>query len=289
MSASIRPANLADADAVAVFLNRYMNPRIPVTRWRNLFTFPWAVPREATDFGRVAVSDGEVVGFISRIYSQRLIDGERHLVANISSWYQRKDHRRGNLGLRLYRELLQDRGPATYTVLSIARRTYPLYDRWGFSVLDESRWLWRRQSAPGRDVEIVTDVALIDRAVDSEQRRMLRDHRGFELWPVLVSTPDGDCLAVLTAKHKGEDELFLDVLHVSRPEILMRYGGAIANRLLPEGKAVLAADARFLPGPPIGAECVPIAIPRRYLSDGLEPGALDLMYSETVLLNLKLS
>jgi GNAT superfamily N-acetyltransferase len=289
MSVCIRPAYRSDADAVAAFLNRHMNPRIPPRRWRNLFHFPWALPAGGVDYGRVALADGEVVGFISRIFSERMIKGRRELIANISSWYLRKDYRRGSLGMRLYRQLLDERGPATYTVVSIARRTYPVYDRWGFGMLDRYRWLWRRSSSPTDDTEVIIDRRRIERALNEEQRKMLADHRGFDLWPALIRTPDGDCLAVLTAKYKGDDVLFLDILHLSRPDLFERCARQVANRLLPAGKSVLAVDARFVSAAPLAAERVPIAVPRRYLSDRVAPRALDFMYSEIVLLNLKLS
>jgi len=290
MSVQIRPALQSDADSVAVFLNRHMDARIPVERWRRLFHFPWTMPAGGADYGRVALSGGEVVGFISRIYSERTIEGRRELVANISSWYLRKDHRKGSLGLRIYRELLEDRGLATYTVLSIARRTYSLYDRWGFGMLDEYRWLWHRDTSPPMGtVEVLTDRREIELAVDTEHKRLLHDHRDADLWPALIRTADGDCLMVVTAKRKGDDVLFLDVLHLSRPGLFEKNVMQIANQLLRDDTSVLAVDSRFLSAAPPGGERVPIRVPRRYLSDRISPQALDLMYSEVVLLNLKLS
>jgi len=289
MSVQIRPARQSDADAVAAFLNRHMDQRISVERWRRLFHLPWPLPAGAPDYGRIALSHGEVVGFISRIYSERSIAGRRELIANLSSWYLRKDHRKGSLGLRLYRELLEDRGQATYTALSIARRTYSLYDRWGFDMLDQHRWLWRRDASAADEVDVLTDWHAVAEEVDAQQQQMLHDHRHGDVWPALIRTVDGDCLAVMTVKRKGDDVLYFDVLHLSRPDLFERHAVQIANRLLPDNRAVLAADARFLSAPPPGGERVPIAVPRRYLSDRISPRALDFMYSEVVLLDLKLS
>jgi hypothetical protein len=289
MNAQIRPALQSDADAVAVFLNRHMNARIPVERWRNLFHLPWAMPADAPDYGRVAVSRGEVVGFAGRIYAERMIDGQRELVANLNSWYLRGDHREGRLGLRLHQEMLDTRGQASFTVFSIARRTYPIYDRWGFGMLDESRWLWRRDSASANAVEVVTDRETIEKEIDAHQQQMLYDHREADLWPALIRTDAGDCLAVITAKRKRDHVLFLDVLHLSRPELFENNAVQIANALLPEDNSVLAVDSRFVSADPPGGERVPIPVPRRYISDQLSPAALDIMYSEIVLLNHKLS
>lgn len=289
MNAQIRPALQSDADAVAVFLHRHMNARIPVERWRNLFHLPWAMPADGPDYGRVAVSHGEVVGFAGRIYAERIIEGRRHLIGNLNSWYLRKDLRQGSLGLRLHKEMLDTRGQASFTVFSIARRTYPIYDRWGFGMLDESRWLWRRDSSSANTVEVVTDRETIEKEIDAHQQQMLHDHREADLWPALIRTDAGDCLAVITAKRKRDHMLFLDVLHLSRPELFESNATQIANLLLPDDNSVLAADARFLSPNPSGAERVPIPVPRRYISDRLAPGALDFMYSEIVLLNHKLS
>ncbi len=287
MTVEIRPAQQSDADAVAVFLNSHMDKRIPVERWQSLFHLPWPLPDDAPDYGRVALSSGEVVGFISRIYSERVIGGRRELIANISSWYLRKDHRKGRLALRLYRELLEDRGPATYTVLSIAERTYPVYDRWGFGVLDEHRWLWRKSTSVSNAIDVLTDEHTIALAVDAQQQQMLLHNRGNDLWPALIHTAEGDCLAVLSTHHKRSGTLFFDVLHLSRPEIFERHVTEIADRLLPDEQSVLAVDSRFLSATPPGGERIPIHVPRRYLSDRLSPASLDMLYSEFVLLDLK--
>jgi hypothetical protein len=185
--------------------------------------------------------------------------------------------------------MLDTRGQASFTVFSIARRTYPIYDRWGFRMLDESRWLWRRDSASANAVEVVTDRESIEKEIDAHQQQMLYDHREADLWPALIRTDAGDCLAVITAKRKRDHVLFLDVLHLSRPELFEQNAAQIANLLLRDDNSVLAVDSRFVSADPPGGERVPIPVPRRYISDRLSPAALDIMYSEIVLLNHKLS
>ena len=290
MSAQIRPALQSDADAIAVFLNRHMNAKIPVERWRRLFYLPWGIPADVTDYGRVAVSRGEVVGFAGRIFSERIVEGQPELIGNLNSWYMRKDHRKGRAGLQLHYELLETRGRATLTTLSIAERTKAIYDRWGYGILDRHRWLWRRDAAtPANPVEVLTDRHAIEREVDANQRQMLHDHRDADVWPALIRSAEGDCLTVLTSKRKTDEVLFLDVLHLSRSDVFEKNAAQIANVLLPEDNAVLAADSRFLSEAPWGGERVPIPIPRRFISDRVAPRSLDFMYSEVVLLNLKLS
>ena len=287
MKVEIRPAHQADADRVAVFLNRHMDKRIPAEHWRRLFHLPWPLPADAPDYGRVAVSGGEVVGFVSRIYSERTINGRRELIANLSSWYMRKDLRKGRIALRLYRELLDDRGHASYTILSVAKRTYPVHDRWGVGVLDAHRWLWRRNSTDTNAVEVLTDVQAIDQAVTSEQQQMLHYHRSGDLRSALLRTAHGDCLIVLTIHHKRDEVFFYDVLHLSEPALFERHAAAVANLLLPNEQSALAVDSRFVSDSPPGGERIPIYVPRRYVSDHLTPASLDMLYSEFVLLDLK--
>ena len=290
MSAQVRPALQSDADAVAVFLNRHMNAKIPVERWRRLFYLPWSTPADASDYGRVAISRGEVVGFAGRIFSERIIDGRPELIGNLNSWYMRKDHRKGRVGLKVHYELLENRGRATLMTFSIAERTKAIYDRWGFAMLDRYRWLWHRNpAAPADTIEVVTDRAAIEREVDANQQQMLHDHRDADVWPALIRSSAGDCLAVLTSKRKQHDVLFLDVLHLSRPDIFESSAMQVANLLLEDDQSVVAVDSRFLSETPPGAERVTIPVPRRYISDTLEPRSIDHLYSELVLLNLKLS
>ena len=284
----IRPAEAGDASAVAAFLHRPMKTRIPEARGRRLFAPPWERPDATLDYGRVAEDAGRLVGFIARTYSQRIWQGRVELVASIGSWYVHRDCRGRGLGVGLYESILADRGAASYTVVSIAPHTYELYDRWGFDMLDDHRWLWRRRGKTGVGLEVLTDPADFLELLDERQQRMLHEHTGFAMWPALLRCDRGDCLMVLSSKYKGADVLYLDLMHLSHPEVFVAVAQEVAERLLPEGDAVLAVDGRFVAGAPESAERVTIPVPRRFISERMPPAAFDFMYTEVPLLDLKL-
>ncbi|CCQ74926.1 GNAT family N-acetyltransferase [Magnetospira sp. QH-2] len=287
MSIRLRPAHKKDAPAVARLLHTHMNRKIPETRWLRLFDPPWSRPVEALDHGCLAEVDGEVVGFIGRIYAERRIRGQRELTASLSSWYLRKEFRQGSLGLDLYQTLLDDRGAATYSVVSIARRTLPLYDRWGFGLLDSHRRVWNRTEAPIK-VEILTDPISFESRLTTDQAQILQDHCAFDLLPVWVEGDAGSGLFIFVAKRKDGHRLHLDLLYGDNGALLAEAAPALARTLLPEDSALLAADERFLRGCDGTATREQIPVPRRFLSDHLQPPDLDFLYSEIVLLDLKL-
>lgn len=290
MSVELRPAGPADAEAVAAFLHRGMNAKIPEERWRRLFAPPWPLPPDIPDMGWLAEDGGRVVGFIGRLWSERRIDGRAVRVANVTSWYLDKEHRNGRWGLALYRAVLDRLDDAPHTAISIARRTYPLYDRWGFGLLDDRRLLWRAGIEDGGGkVEILADRDAFDGDLTDEQRRLLDDHAGLPVSPVLARDDNGACLLVLSIKKKGPGTLFHDVLHVGDPAFLAAHAAAVADALLPPGDCVLASDGRFLDGLEARpAETVRLPVPRRFIGGSVAARRLDFLYSEVPLLDLKL-
>jgi hypothetical protein len=117
---------------------------------------------------------------------------------------------------------------------------------------------------------------------------MLQDHVGLPVHPVLISAGDGSCLAVFSVKKKGEDVTYFDALHLSDPGFFAAHAQAIADSLLPPGKAALAVDRRLLAGHGADGTVESIPVARYYKSQRLAPSEVDNLYSELLLLDLKL-
>jgi hypothetical protein len=118
--------------------------------------------------------------------------------------------------------------------------------------------------------------------------KVLKDHLGLAVTPVLVSTKCTQCLLLLSINKKGNGTTYYDVLYRSNPTLFNSRVGHIAEALLPDDNSVLAADRRFVEKDEYDAEIEIIKSPRFYKSANVKPCDIDLAYSELVLLNLKL-
>jgi len=284
MSVVVRPATEADADAICALLHQQMNRRIAPERWRRLMRYPWLA--EKPDLGRVAVDGARVAGYVGMVHADRAIGGRCERIVNICAWYLDRDYRGHGLGFELMRAATEDPG-RSYTILTSSAKTLRLLDAVGYRVLDSDRLLWRRQGAPPGGLGVVEGAALLPRLAPPA-RRLVEDHAGLPVRPLLLERDGDSCLLVLSEKLKGDDVAYSDVLHLGDPGFFARHARAIADRLLPAGKAVLAVDRRFLGGGETGGEVETIRVPRFYKSTRLAPAEIDNLYSELQLLDLKL-
>ena len=77
-------------------------------------------------------------------------------------------------------------------------------------------------------------------------------------------------------------------MYSSDLELFVDCAQVLANKLLPDAPAVLAADGRFVKQPPAGIEREPLPVARYYVSQRVTPHEIDHLYSELQLLDLKL-
>ena len=282
--AKVRPAVAADIDAVCQLLHEQMNRRLLPERWRRITSYGWLA--EKPDFGRVVDDGGKIVGFVGSVYADREIAGRRERIVSMSSWYLDKAYRGQGLGFELMRSATEDES-ASYTMITVSPRNLAMLPGLGYRLLDGDRRVWAASGRPVGGIEIEQDPARILAKADPGERRMLQDHAGLPIHPALITAADGRCLAVFSNKKKGEDVTYFDVLHLSDGAVFARHAQAIADELLPPGKALLATDTRLLGGETGGSvEVMPVA--RYYKSKRLTPAEVDNMYSELLLLDLKL-
>lgn len=202
---------------------------------------------------------------------------------NLTSWYVLKSHRGMGLGETLMHRAMAD-PEVTSTNLSSAKAALPLVDRIGFKVLDAQRFVWRHSGgvALPHTLDPLGGGGLND--VDAQ---VLRDHQGLGLKPFGIQTPDGPCTLVLSVKQKVDEYVTHEVVYVGQPDLLARHGAAIANTVLPPTAAALSVDSRLAPHAQ-GHSIETIEVPRFYKGTTLLPAEIDHMYSEIVLMGMKL-
>ncbi len=284
MSVEVRSATADDIDAIVDLLYGHMSQKITKERWRNILDYPWR-PADA-DRGCVAVDDGRVVGFLGLVYADRPIDGRTTRFCNICAWYLLKSHRGQGIGQRIQFHSVAD--PAmTYTIMTATAATGRAFGaNSGFSVLDDSRYLLRRR-AGSADLEVIDDPDAIADRLLPQDRKILADHRPYNMRHLYVRAGDGGCYVAMQVKRKGDDIDYHEVMYASDPAFLARFGQRLADTILAEDKSVLAIDRRFLPEMP-GWEAETIRLPRWYRSASVPRQRVDHLYGEVALLDLKL-
>lgn len=285
MSAVIRPALAGDIEPICALLHEKMNAKFSHQRWRRLMDYPWM--EDKPDFGRVVEDNGRILGFVGMVYADRLIGGARERFVSISSWFLDKSLRGRGLGAGLMAAATED-GQITYTNVTSSDRVLPIVDAVGYRVLDDHRYLWRRKNPPGPGLRCEWDAGAIRGRLGEDEQRLIDDHAGLPVRPALVEAGGRRALMVFSVKRKGQDVTYFDLLHTGDAALLAEHGQALADAVLPDGPAFLAADCRFVDGTPEGAKREALPVARYFKSTRLAPARIDLLYSELQLLDLKL-
>lgn len=249
--------------------------------WTRLLANRWGGAQG--EFAVVAMDGDTLVGVMGMNDSIRHTPRGPKRYRNLTSWYVLKSHRGLGLGEKLMHRAMAD-PEVTSTNLTSAKAALQLVDRIGFNVLDDTRHVWRQSGGPtlSHTLDPLHEASLTP--VDIP---VLRDHDGLNLKPVLIETPDGPCTLVLSVKQKVDEYVTHEVVYVGQPDLLARHGRAIADTLLPDTGAVFSIDSRLIKGAtPDSTE--QIEVPRFYKGNSLLPAEIDHMYSEIVLMDMKL-
>lgn len=259
--------------------------KIPYERWANILDCRW-IP-ENDRYG-VVVGTGRPLGFLGIVFADREIGGRVHRTGNITSWYLEKDMRRGGIGQEMLALITSDPN-VTYTATSPNIRSGSLLAKVGWEVLDDRRYIWHRSAEPLSAMVRPASAEEVAARLGPKVAKSVVDHAGLNIESYLLELPDRRaCLVVTYVKLKGDDVAHHEVLHVSDRALFTAYAGDFANAILPARKAVLSLDSRFTDGSAVPDESLRLDIPRYWKPVGLAPGDIDFLYSEVVLLDLKI-
>ena len=291
MSTQVRLALEGDIEPICTLLHEKMNSRIPVSRWRNLMSYQWLADKP--DFGRVVESNGRILGFCGMVYADRLVGdattGLRHeRIVSMSSWYLDKSLRGQGLGRDMLLSAIDDRS-LTYATLTNSRKPLAIVEALGFRVLEDHRYEWRKVGVADSAVLVNDDPQTLRSHLTQDQRQILDDMADLPLTPMLLEHTDRQALLFFSVKTKGENVTWFDLMYASDLELFVQCAQSLANLLLPDAPAVLAADGRFVKDPPAGSVAEPLPVARYFISESVKPSELDNLYSELQLLDLKLN
>ncbi len=251
--------------------------------WTRLLANRWGGPEG--EYAVTAWSGAQLVGVMGMNDSLRHTPRGPRRYRNLTSWYVLKSHRGRGLGERLMHTAMAD-PDVTSTNLTSARAALPLVDRIGFRVLDDTRLVWRQGGGPALPFTL---NPLGEAQLGAVDAGVLRDHADLNLKPVAIETPDGLLTLVLSVKQKVDEYVTHEVVYLGQPDLLVRHGRAVADTLLSAQGAVLSVDSRLAPAARAQADAIePIDVPRFYKGTSLRPAEIDHMYSEIVLMDMKL-
>jgi len=249
--------------------------------WTRLLANRWGGAQG--EFAVTARDGNRLVGVMGMNDSLRQTPRGPRRYRNLTSWYVLKSHRGMGLGEQLMHTAMAD--PAlTSTNLTSAKAALPLVHRIGFNVLDDTRLVWRHS---GLAALSHTLDPLRDAHLNARDTQVLSDHSDLKLKSVVIETRDGPLTLVLSVKQKADDYVTHEVVYVGQPDLLARHTRAVADTLLPEQAAVFSIDSRLVKNAQQGTS-EPIEVPRFFKGTTLQLAEIDHMYSEVVLMDMKL-
>lgn len=271
------------ADVARFMLEAFPRAKWGPEGWQRLLDGRWAGPDG--HFAITARDGGALVGVLGLVCATRQTpDGPRR-TANMTSWYVLKSHRGLGLGSRML-DLLTSQPDLTVTDVSSSKGAVPVVERAGLQVLDDTRLIWHARPAV---TPLTVDTSpLADPALPDRDRQVITDHAGLNLETVRVQTPVGPCTLVLSIKQKHDDYVTYEVMYLGQPDLFASHARAIADALLPPSRAILSVDRRLVPDGTVAEATERFAVPRYFTPGRMDPHYLDHMYSEIVLLDIKL-
>ncbi|APE44626.1 hypothetical protein BOO69_15320 [Sulfitobacter alexandrii] len=274
----------SEREEVAQFMNTvFVKAKWDIDGWRRLVAGRWCGPE-----GRYAITvrdNGRLMGVLGLVYAERITAEGVRTTADMTSWYVLKDLRGQGVGGRMMALATSD--PAvTVTNFSSAKAAVSVLERAGLEVLDRERLVWLPSELP--KFEVHDDPLSLGDRITAKDRRIISDHQGLKLRHLAVETPDGLCVMVVYPQKKHDDYVTHEIMYLADQPLFARHAARIAASVLPAREAILSLDRRFA-APGITCDDVrPFATPRFCQKGLLHPSEIDMLYSECVLLNIKI-
>ncbi|XDA99259.1 GNAT family N-acetyltransferase [Sulfitobacter sp. LCG007] len=280
----VRFARPEEREAVAAFMQEvFPRAKWSIDGWRRLLSGRWSGPEGP--YAILACDGARIAGVLGIVSATRPSATGDRKTANMTSWYVLKPYRGQGLGHRMIALACSD--PAvTVTNFTSSANAVDVVQSAGLSVLDRERFIWRPR-ATARPLP-VRDAPAGD-GLPPRSMRILEDHRGLGLAPHVVETPDGPCLLLISRQRRSDAYESWEVCHLSDRAIFAAHDRAIADSLLPGSGAVLSCDSRLVDGAAEMDAVEALSVPRFYSTGAMAPAEVDPLYSEVVLLNMKLA
>ncbi|MEM7521982.1 MAG: hypothetical protein AAF307_13235 [Pseudomonadota bacterium] len=274
-----------EREEVAQFMNTvFTRAKWDIDGWRRLVAGRWCGPN-----GRYAITvrdAGKLVGVLGLIYAVRQTEAGPRVIADMTSWYILRPYRAQGVGQKMLALATAD-PDVTVSNFSSAKAAVSVLTNAGFQVLDAERLVWR--SGHGAGVVVAhDDPASVGQGLTAKDKQIIADHEGLKVRPVRVETPDGPLLMMIYPQKKHDEYVTHEVMYLSDQALFAQHAPQIAGAVLPVREAILSLDRRFaIPGLQHD-EVHAFATPRFYFAGPMAKSEIDMLYSECLLLNIKI-
>lgn len=283
MAVTISEISDQDLEAVSEFLHRHMNSAIPVDVWLASLRPPWDF--QGPHHGYQLRDDGVLVGVYTAIFSERPIRGEPEKFCNLATWYVLPDYRFHSLGLL---KRLLDQGRYHMTDLSPKPAIIKIMRRLQFKFLDTSLTIMPNVAWPGwsSQEKIITESSRIQAVLTEEGRQIYEDHASLGSLQHLAVGHRGDYCHIVYLRQARKRIPCVLVLHIGAPKVLAHCYQTLSRYfLLKERSLFTLFESRFLERRPVlSFEARSPHRNKLFLSESLEAGDIDNLYSELVTL-----
>jgi hypothetical protein len=287
--AFVRDARADDFPKVHPLLLDLPNARlVSQDQWRQLFVDHWGF--QDGKFGYVLQHGDEVVGFISTIYSERVVRSERLRFCCISNWIVKEQHRADSLALLSKILALKS---VEITNLTPSPPLLEMFQKLKYKVFDRTERVVFASPTPAlaRPCTILTDPDAISAVAGDGVRQFVRDHRLPYNRHVLIRSVEGDCYVMFDRSYKavsGSTRLpFARVHHVSNARVFARHAARLVLKVMATSRVVgMIIEERMLRGETISHSIErPGKLQGSFRSNKLTADDVDNLYAEHVLLN----
>ena len=273
-----------EREEVAQFMKTvFHKAKWDIDGWRRLLAGRWCGPE-----GRYAITvrdEARLVGCLGLVYADRITSGGIRTTADMTSWYILKEFRGQGVGQQMLALATSD-PEVTVTNFSSAKAAVSVLVNAGLTVLDSERLVWHPGTAPA-GIRVFDDPLNLTTLPDKD-RKVVADHQGLRLRHLAVDTPGGLVTMVLYPQKKHDDFVTHEIMYLGNQPAFAQHAADIAAAVLPEREAILSLDRRFAAPGIAPQEVRPFATPRYCQPGLLAPNEIDMLYSECVLLNIKI-
>jgi len=281
---TLKKASADDFSSVYGLFLDFNDYKLSRDNWHQLFKSHWNY--DEGYYGYILLEDDLPIGFLSTIFSQRMINNKYYRFCNLSSWIVKDGYR--NRSLYLIQPLLKLKD-YTITLLTPSEITQKVFAKLGYKELDSAKRILLPIPQFGKTLknklQITFDPKIIKGLLNENELKIFQDHAEFKCFHAMISSGAGHCYIVMR-KFIKKQLPFAYIHYVSNFEVfyqtidMLRISLAMKLRVIGiiiEERFVHDRNMRF---------SIKYPWVSMYKSTDLEPKDIDSLYSEYFLLDL---
>jgi hypothetical protein len=283
----LRKVLAEDFEKVFPLLLEFNNSRLAREDWKRLFIDHWDA-REGY-FGYMLADHDKIVGFLSTIFSRRLINGRQHKFCNIGNWIVKPKYR--SESAKLLFPVLRIEECAITAFSASSNEVCLMLKKLGFKEVKTDMVVVLPAPSIGfgeKEYCVEFDKDAIRNYLGEKDLKIYCDHIRFKAVHIVFRTRDGDCYVVANKTVRKKLFSLAQIHYISNPGVFFKYIGRLSAEICFKlGVCGLILDRRYSEGRGIkNAFTLKRRYPAFFRSESLGKDDIDSLYSELLVLNL---